>query len=339
EAELSPTDFQKLILDSIDLFCIAGMDGYLRWVSPGFTRALGWSSEELYATPFIKFIHPDDVEGTVAEIQQLENGFSTQLFENRCKTKSGEWAWLQWNARPDPSGLIYCTVREVTRQIELERLSENRARYLLMAEELAQVGHWHANLKLEKLTWSDEVFKIHGLPRGEEPNLADAINFYHPDDREKVNRHLQEAIASRRGFSFELRLVRIDGAVRIVESRGRTEVDDEGVVVGLFGVFMDVTDRVEQQRELERRKQKLQQFVHVASHDLQEPLRMVSSYIQILNDRYAEAFDERGLRFMNYVTEGATRMKTLLDDVLAFSRSNGRALKLQPVDVASTVAA
>ncbi|MEO1174597.1 MAG: ATP-binding protein, partial [Myxococcota bacterium] len=108
---------------------------------------------------------------------------------------------------------------------------------------------------------------------------------------------------------------------------------DRGEVTGVFGVFRDVTARVESQRELEREKRKLQQFVRVASHDLQEPLRMVASYMALLNENYADRLDERGKRFVSYATEGASRMKTLVDDVLAFSRSSRHTPQLQDVSL------
>ncbi len=136
-----------------------------------------------------------------------------------------------------------------------------------------------------------------------------------------MGEHINREIAEKSDFAFELRLIRSDGATRVVEARGRVEFDRADVVVGIFGVFMDVTDRVTQQRELERKRGKLEQFVNVASHDLREPLRMVSSYIEIIQQRYGDAFDERGKRFLGYVLDGAKRMKTLVDDVLEFSRS------------------
>ncbi|MEM6734128.1 MAG: PAS domain-containing protein, partial [Myxococcota bacterium] len=66
--------FEKLVLNSLDLFCVANLDGYLSWVSPQFEQTLGWTREELSAQPYISFVHPGDVESTLAELRALNEG-------------------------------------------------------------------------------------------------------------------------------------------------------------------------------------------------------------------------------------------------------------------------
>ena len=79
---------------SIDLMCIAGVDGYFKRVNPAFTKALGWTAEELLAKPFIEFVHPADRERTGNEVRRLASGIDTVYFENRYLKKDGSWAWL-----------------------------------------------------------------------------------------------------------------------------------------------------------------------------------------------------------------------------------------------------
>lgn len=324
--------FEKFLELSVDLLSIASLDGYLSWVNPAFPKALGWSADELTNTPFIEFVHPDDVDATLHEFENLLNGAAVELFENRYRTPSGEWVWLQWNSRLD-QGHIFSVCRVVTEQKKAENLSRIRQRYLQMAEELAEVGHWHVDLATDTADWSAQVWRIHGLEPGDRPALEDAVNYYHPEDRPIVQEHVRRAIEEQKEFEFELRLNAADGVTRIVDSLGRPELNERGEVTGLFGVFRDVTARVNSRRELEREKRKLQQFVRVASHDLQEPLRMVASFMELLNEHYRDQLDERGQRYIAYATEGAKRMKTLVDDVLEFSRSTRQAPRLQDVSL------
>lgn len=96
----------------------------------------------------------------------------------------------------------------------------------------------------------------------------------------------------------------------------------------------ELGDKVE---ELARSNRDLEQFAYVASHDLQEPLRMVAAYTQLLAERYRGKLDEQGKKYVNYAVEGATRMQTLIQDLLAFSRAGSQSMELQSTDCNSVI--
>lgn len=107
--------YMKFFEVSIDMFCIAGTDGYFKAVNPAFERVLGWTEKELFAKPFLDFIHPDDIAATNKEVEKLSTGAITIGFENRYKTKSGEWVWMHWTAHPDPStGELYAVAHDIS---------------------------------------------------------------------------------------------------------------------------------------------------------------------------------------------------------------------------------
>jgi PAS domain S-box-containing protein len=117
EAELAP-----FFAQSLDLLCIAGLDGRFKRLNPAWATHLGWTLDELLAKPFIEFVHPDDREATLAEFATLAEGGDTVFFENRYVHRDGSYRWLQWNARPVPGRRrIYATARDVTRRKRLER--------------------------------------------------------------------------------------------------------------------------------------------------------------------------------------------------------------------------
>jgi diguanylate cyclase (GGDEF)-like protein len=117
------------------------------------------------------------------------------------------------------------------------------ARWLELAEAVAPIGYWRVVLADHHLTWSDGTFRIHQLPPGAmPPEFQDAITIYHPEDREAVVHHVQQAIATRRGFEVILRLLGTNGRLKHVLSRGAVEIGENGAVISVFGVLLDLSE-------------------------------------------------------------------------------------------------
>ncbi len=108
---------------AVDLISTVGYDGHFKSLNPAWERATGYTAEELMSRPFLDFLHPDDVESTMAQYAHLlETGADTVYFFNRYPTKAGGWRWLEWHVRPDPEHqLLYCVARDVTERMEADR--------------------------------------------------------------------------------------------------------------------------------------------------------------------------------------------------------------------------
>ena len=144
-----------------------------------------------------------------------------------------------------------------------------------------------------------------------------------------------------RGFGD---LLRSDGS-RLPIEYACAPIHEAGRVVGAVLTFRDVTERRAAQRELEDRARELarsnadlEQFAYVASHDLQEPLRAVVSYLQLLERRYSGQLDERAQRYIGHAVDGGRRMQTLISDLLTYSRVGRRGLAMVPVDLEALLA-
>lgn len=107
--------------ESRDLLCIADFQGMFKRLNPAW-HALGWTLEELQSRPFLDFVHPDDHQATLDEMRNLEHGVTTVSFENRYRSKNGDYRWLQWTSTPRPElQEIYAIARDVDRQKQLEQ--------------------------------------------------------------------------------------------------------------------------------------------------------------------------------------------------------------------------
>lgn len=133
------SEHNKLFNVSFDLLCIAGFDGYFKELNPFWAQVTGYSLEELYASPFSEFIHPDDLEKSAAEIQELFKGKRPTIgFENRYITKSGKEIHLSWTVTPAPEEkLMYCIARDITdRKLAEIKIDQYQQRLKGLANEL-----------------------------------------------------------------------------------------------------------------------------------------------------------------------------------------------------------
>jgi PAS domain S-box-containing protein len=134
-APQSANDLDRLFNLSLDLFCVAGFDGYLRRLSPSWERLLGFTEAELMSKPYLEFVHPDDRQPTLEAAARTEAGAKVVQFWNRFLAKDGTYRWISWNAVPLPEQqLVYAVGRDIT---EVKRREDRQAAAFAVTRVLA----------------------------------------------------------------------------------------------------------------------------------------------------------------------------------------------------------
>lgn len=122
-------EYEKFFSIASDLFCISSPDGHFTKVNQSFERVLGYSAHEMVTRPFLDFVHPDDIEKSIKEVEKFQQGSHAVNFENRFIAKDGRLVWLSWTSNPpDDKGRGFATARDITEQkIKDDRMRENEA--------------------------------------------------------------------------------------------------------------------------------------------------------------------------------------------------------------------
>lgn len=153
--------------------------------------------------------------------------------------------------------LLARTAGEIVDQVDLSHRQSEQLKLLKLVEEMAGVGQWRMDASTLVSTWSDQVYRIYGVTRETfDPNLADALEFFHAEDRGAIRDAVMRGLETGEGFRIRARLIRADGAERMVDAHADTERGPDGRIASMFGVFQDVTEQqgvIQQVTESERR--------------------------------------------------------------------------------------
>lgn len=141
--------------------------------------------------------------------------------------------------------------RDITERKDREQQLKRQDFLFSRVQTIADVGAWEYDPEADTLTWSDGIRQIHGVDDDYEPTLEDAINFYHPEDREKMATAINSAIEEGEEYDLELRIVRPNGTVRDIRTQGEVSRNEQGDTELIRGVFQDITKRKERERELQ----------------------------------------------------------------------------------------
>jgi two-component system cell cycle sensor histidine kinase/response regulator CckA len=311
---------------SLDLFCVAGFDGYFKELNQAWTRTLGYAVEELLRTPYLDLIHPADVERTKAEVQKLAGGEETVFFENRYRCKDRTYRNFLWNAVPHvEDGLFFAAARDVT---ELRTLQEEHIAALVQQEsdrrfrelvENAAYGIYQSRLDGRFVEVNAALVAMLRYGSREEllsRNWASEIYRY-PQQRTEI---LAKALRTGRLHAQEVEWLCKDGTPLKVHLNGRVLRDRAGQASGVEVIVENLSERyaLEEQLRLALKMEAIGRLAGGIAHDFNNLLGVISGYSELLQQ--SPGLSPEDQHKVQEIAKAGQRAANLTRQLLAFSR-------------------
>jgi PAS domain S-box-containing protein len=316
------------------------MNRRLIYVNPAIEKQTGYSMDEMRSRHFIKWVHRDDDAHMMELWEKLYQGEGYSGIEFRIVTKDGQIRWIHgsWGPLRDENGKqIGVQGREIDitdRKLAEERLRDNEM-LLARAQSLAHLGSWQKDLITGELLWSDEIYRIFGLPLGAKLTSRTFYDLLHPADVAAVRTAFDEAIRNGTNYAMDHRIIRPDGSERYVHEQAEI-LHERGIPVRMIGTIQDITDRRQLEERL-RQSQKMEAIGQLAggvAHDFNNLLTGILGHCDLLlgrrrdNDPLRQEIEE--------IRRAGDRAASLTRQLLAFSRK--QVLQPRVLDVRQLVA-
>ena len=281
--------------------------------------------------------------------KQYERAFITQTPVNFEEYFQPFNQWYEANGYPSPEG-ISVFFRDITqKKLAEKKVLEANERFEKVTE-ATNDAIWDYDVVNNHLFWGKGFFTLFGYnPELIQPTFELLLSFIHEDDRERIFDQVKHYMAdpNLKDWYEEYRFLKADNTFAFVIDRATFIRNNEGKVIRVIGAMNDISERknFEQQliglndslkqhaQDLEITNEQLEQFAYVASHDLQEPLRMISGFLEQLKRKYGDRLDDKAHQYIYFASDGAKRMRQIILDLLEYSRAGRLAEPLERINV------
>jgi PAS domain S-box-containing protein len=327
EGSLEEVTFYEMVRDGNGVI----VDWIVSENNPAAQRSIGRSSESIAGRRMSEILGTEYMEKLITvsnEIMASGEGHQTE-------------SYFELNGRfylisifPIGKDLMVTVGLDITdRKLAEDKLKESEAKYRSLFENIRE------GVSLRRFIFDAQGEIVEAVLIDANPA---ALQIYEASSLDELRGKMYRERASPEMTASALKVVkRMMASGKAITEEEHSDINDRDYLVTatpigkdqVMTTSIDITDRKRAEDRLKRSNADLQQFAYIASHDLKEPLRMVSSYLQLLDKGNKDKWDENSREFMQYAADGASRMKTMIDDLLAYSRIDTQGKAFVPVDM------
>ncbi len=343
DAERAALLLSAIVESSDDAIISKNLDGVITSWNKSAQRLFGHTAEEAIGQTVANLLIPEDRQDEEPDIlARLRRGERVDHFETVRRRKDGSLIDISLTISPvrDAQGVIIGAskiARDITESKRIQAaLAESEARFRQLADTMPQIV-WTARPDGTVDYFNERWFQFTGFSRIPSADIS-WEDILHPDDLPRTRDAWSAAVRSGQSYGIEYRFLdRQENRWRWFVGRAVPVRDMGGEIVKWFGTSTDIDEQKRVQDELRRANEDLEQFAFSASHDLQEPLRGIKIYSELLATRHADKLEGEALKFMRFLRHGAIRMETLLRDLLTYTQVTRFDQPVEVVDASESV--
>ncbi|MBN2062327.1 MAG: PAS domain S-box protein [Deltaproteobacteria bacterium] len=321
--------YRSIIETAMDGFQLIDMQDHILEVNNAYCKMSGYSRQELLNMKITDLEVPESAEEMARRRQTLIDR-GGNLFVARHKRKDGSFFDVEISIQyqRDEERAV-CFLRDVTERKKAEEALHERQELLNRSQEMASIGSFIWDMENHSIIWSPNMYAIYGYDektfKGDLFEISNQL--IHPDDADRASKEIRESIEKTQSWDSEFRIIRPDGMVRIIRSKGVVEINDEDVQIKCFGVNQDITERRHAEERLRKSEEKLARARKMESlgllaggvaHDLNNVLSGIVSYPELLLLDLPE--DSKFREPLNAIHESGTRAAAIVQDLLTIAR-------------------
>ncbi|MFL9484076.1 ATP-binding protein [Chitinophagaceae bacterium LWZ2-11] len=323
----------------------------VRYINKQVTNMLGYDLNDVSGWDYdvTRFFFKDDLDSVLQSLDKLYNlsGEESLNYNARYAAKAGAPRYfetyasiLKRNEDGTPASFLF-VAQDITDKVKGAEEIKSLQTILKDSEDMLHYGLYKWDFVKDEFNWSDGIYKIYGFDK-EQPISRDMVNNRRSaEENRKVERAVQNAIKTNSEFDVEFSYNK-GGKIIWVQNKGKVVIPANPAVKAteIVGIVIEKTTQKQKEAtfqktlsDLKRSNKELEEFAYVASHDLQEPLRKVSTFGQILESKYSDQLGDEGKALLQRMSHATDNMRILIDNLLEFSRISSNKQPFKKLDL------